>query len=301
MYALRKHKFLYLLITPGILYFILFHYVPMYGVVIAFQDYNPFQKAGNIIFNPEWIGFENFRNFFSSYYFGRLMENTLLISFYKLLFGFPAPIVLALMLNEVYQVKLKKIIQTITYLPHFMSWVIISGLLIALLSVSSGPINQIIDSLGGQRINFLTDQSYFRSILVVSEIWQSVGWGSILYLAALSAIDPGLYESAKIDGASRLQQMLHISLPGISHIVILLFVLSTGSLLNAGFEQILLLYSPGVYDVADIIDTYVYREGLLGVRYSFAAAVGLFKNGLGLLLLLAVNYVVRRLGREGIW
>lgn len=299
--AAVKYRYLYLLVIPGLLYFLLFRYAPMYGVVIAFQDYNPFQPVSNIVFAPQWVGFEHFRNFFESYYFGRLMQNTLLISFYKLLFGFPAAIILALMLNELRTMWFKRTVQTITYMPHFLSLVIVTGMVIALLSVSSGPVNYVISLFGGQPVAFLTSHFYFRSVLVVTEVWQTVGWGSILYLAALSTIDPAQYESAKIDGANRFRQMWHISLPGIAHIVVILLVLSTGNMLDAGFEQVLLLYSPSVYEVGDIIDTYVYREGLLGMRYSYTAAIGLFKNVLGLILLLAVNYIVKKMGREGIW
>lgn len=300
-YNILKYKFLYLLIAPGLLYFIIFHYIPMYGVVIAFQDFKPFGGLENMIFHPDWVGFKHFQEFFDSYYIGRLLSNTILISSYKLLFGFPAPIILALMLNEVVHTRFKRIVQTISYLPHFLSWVIISGMVMALLSQTSGPLNAIIVALGGKPIAFLGETDYFRSILVGSDIWASVGWGSILYLAALAGINPALYESAKMDGANRFQQMLYISLPGISNIISILLVLSVGGILNAGFEQVLLLYSPTVYSVGDIIDTYVYREGLMNTNFSYAAAIGMFKNAIGLVFLLTANYIVRRMGKEGIW
>jgi putative aldouronate transport system permease protein len=290
-----------MLIMPGLLYFIVFYYIPMYGVVIAFQDFKPYGGIRTMIYDPVWVGFKHFEDFFNSYYFGRLLKNTLLISSYKLLFGFPAPIVLALMLNEVIRAKFKKIVQTISYLPHFLSWVIISGMVMSLLSRTAGPINTIITAFGGKPIAFMGEPEYFRSILVTSDIWATVGWGSIVYLAALAGINPALYESAKIDGANRFRQIVHISLPGISNIISILFVLSIGGILNAGFEQVLLLYSESVYSVGDIIDTYVYREGLLRNNFSYAAAISMFKNVIGLLFLLIANYVVKRLGREGIW
>jgi len=297
---IRKYKFLYLLIAPGLLYFIVFHYIPMFGVVIAFQDFHPFGGVKRMLVEPKWVGLKHFQSFFSSYYFGRLLTNTFLISGYKLLFGFPAPIVFALMLNEVMRIKFKKIVQTISYLPHFLSMVIISGMVISLLSLS-GPINAIVAAFGGSPIGFLGETAYFRSILVISDIWASVGWGSIVYLAALAGIDPALYESAKIDGANRFRQMLSISLPGIASIISILFVLSIGGILSAGFEQVLLLYSPSVYSVGDIIDTYVYREGLINNNVSYAAAIGMFKNVVGLMFLLVANVIVKKLGKEGIW
>lgn len=296
-----RYKFLYLLVMPGALYFLIFHYIPMYGVVIAFQDFKPFGGLEAMITAPNWVGLLHFENFFDSYYFGRLLENTLLISSYKLLFGFPLPIVLALMLNEVVRAKFKRIVQTISYLPHFLSWVIISGMVIALLSPTSGPINLIITALGGNPVTFMGDPGYFRSVLVASDVWASVGWGSIVYLAALAGINPALYESARIDGANRFHQMVHISVPGISNIIAILFVLSVGGILNAGFEQVLLLYSPSVYSSGDIIDTYVYREGLLKNNFSYASAIGMFKNVVGLVFLIVANYVVKRMGKEGVW
>ncbi|MBP1991721.1 ABC transporter permease [Paenibacillus eucommiae] len=298
---MRKYKFLYLLVAPGLLYFLVFHYIPMYGVIIAFQDFKPFSSISSIWINPNWVGLEHFRNFFNSYYFGRLLQNTLLISIYKIIFGFPAPILLALLLNEVRQMRFKKIVQTISYLPHFLSWVIISGMVIAVLSPTTGAVNWLIEMFGGKSISFLSETSYFRSVLVSSEVWATIGWGSIIYIAALAGIDPAQYESVKMDGANRLQQMIYISLPGMANIISILLVLTVGGILNAGFEQVLLLYSPKVYSVGDIIDTYVYREGLINNKYSYAQAIGMFKNVIGLFFVLATNIIVKRLGREGIW
>lgn len=298
---LWKYKFLYILLLPGLLHVLLFHYVPMYGIVIAFQNFSPFRGVESMFIDARWVGMDNFVQFFNSYYFGRILTNTLLISAYKIIFGFPAPIVFALLLNELRSSKFKKTVQTISYLPHFLSWAIISALILSLLSPTSGLIGKMVAEFSGSQSNLISEPNFFRSILVSSDIWAGLGWGSIIYLAALAGIDPAQYESAKIDGANRFQQMIHISLPGMANIISILFIFAVGGILNAGFEQVLLLYSPNVYSVGDIIDTYVYREGLENSRYSYAQAVGVFKNVVGLIFLLGTNYIVKRLGKEGIW
>lgn len=299
---LRRYRYLYLLAIPGILYFLVFRYVPMYGVVIAFQDYFPFKGGfSSIILDPTWVGLKHLRDFFSSYYIGRLIGNTLYISFLKLLIGFPGPIILALLLEELRSLAFRRVVQTISYLPHFLSWVIVAGLTAVILSPVNGPVNGVIAALGGKPISFLGDPRFFRGVLVVSDVWKNVGWGSILYLAALAGVDPTLYECATIEGVSRAQKIWYISIPSISHIIILLFILNLGNILDAGFEQVLLLYSPPVYRVGDIIDTFVYREGLLNQRYSYGAAVGLFKNVVGFVLIVLANWIAKKLGREGIW
>ncbi|WJH32838.1 ABC transporter permease subunit [Paenibacillus sp. CC-CFT747] len=301
MFPLWRYKFLYLLLLPGLLHVVIFHYVPMYGIVIAFQNFSPYAGVSSIFQDPQWVGLDHFRAFFQSYYFGRIIGNTLLISSYKILFGFPAPVILALLLNEIRHARFKKVVQTITYLPHFLSWVILSGLILTLLSPTTGMVSKIIMNLGGPQTNLLASPDFFRPLLVGSEVWAGVGWGSIIYLAALAGIDPAQYESAKMDGAGRFQQMLYISLPGMANILSIIFIFAVAGILNAGFEQVLLLYSPNVYSVGDIIDTYVYREGLINNKYSYAQAVGLFKNVVGLVFLLVTNYIVKRLGKEGIW
>ncbi|WP_223830051.1 ABC transporter permease [Paenibacillus arenilitoris] len=298
--AIKLHRFYYYLILPGMLYFIIFDYIPMFGVIIAFKDISPFEGV-SAIFTSEWVGFKHFIRFWNSYYFWNVMRNTLLISGYKLLFGFPAALLLALLLNEVKHTGFKRIVQTISYLPHFISTVVVAGLVMMVLSTDSGMINAIVVAFGGEPVHFLGDPAYFRSILVLSHVWQTVGWGTILYLAAMTGIDPGLYEAAKIDGASRLRQAWHITLPGITPVIAILLILSIGGLLNAGFEKVLLLYSPSVYSVADIIDTYVYREGLNKLNYSFATAVGVFKNILAMILILGANYVAKKMNQTGIW
>ena len=297
---LWKYRFYYLLALPGILYFIIFHYLPMLGVVIAFKDVSPFGGVQGVIDAP-WVGLKHFDRFFNSFFFWDILENTLAISGLKILFGFPAPILFALMLNEVMRTRFKRFIQTVSYLPHFISWVVVTGLITALLATDGGVLTEFLNDSTGQRWSFLNNPTQFRGVLVVSHIWKTIGWSSIIYLAAMTGIDQNLYEAAVIDGANRFQQALHITLPSIGFVIAILFIFEVGHILDAGFEQILLLYSPGVYSVADIIDTYVYREGLLGLRYSFAAAVGLFKSVISLVLVVGANMLARRLGQPGLW
>ena len=293
-------RFYYLLALPGILYFLIFHYLPMFGIVIAFKDISPFGGVAGIIEGP-WVGLKHFQRFFNSIFFWDVIENTLVISGLKIVFGFPAPIIFALMLNEVMRVRFKRLIQTISYLPHFISWVVVTGLVTGLVATSGGLITEFLNNLTGERWTFLTNADQFRGILVITHVWKTVGWSSILYLAAMSAIDPALYEAAAIDGANRFQMARHITIPSIAFVITILFIFEMGNLLDAGFEQILLLYSPSVYSVSDIIDTYVYREGLLGLKYSFAAAVGLFKGVMAFVMILLANALANRLGQTGIW
>ena len=296
---MKYFKYYYLLLLPALAYFLIFHYIPMYGVILAFKD---FRYADGLWGSP-WIGFVNFRRLFSSVSFFEILKNTLLISLYRIVFGFPAPLVLALLLNEMRHLRLKKIIQTVTYLPYFISWVILSGILIELLSPARGVVNYIMGLFGGEPIYFLTEARYFRGILISTGIWQSVGWGSIIYLAAIAGIDAEQYDAAYIDGANRYHFVFYITLPSLSPIMVILFILGLAGVLNAGFDQIFNLYNPLVYKVADIIDTYVYRVGLLGMQYSYSTAVGLFKNLVGLVLVLSSNFIIKRLGRGeyGLW
>lgn len=298
--AIKMHRFYYYLILPGMLYFLIFDYIPMFGIIVAFKDISPFEGV-SAIFTSEWVGFKHFIRFWNSIYFWNVMRNTLLISLYKLLFGFPASIMLALLLNELRAQTFKKVVQTISYLPHFISTVVLAGLTMMILSTDGGMINAMIVKFGGEPIHFLGSPDYFRGILVISHVWQTIGWGSILYLAAMTSIDPGLYEAARMDGAGRLRQAWHITLPGITPVIVIMLILQIGGLLNAGFEKVLLLYSPAVYEVADIIDTYVYREGLTKLNYSFATAVGLFKNILAMVLILGANFIAKKMNQTGIW
>ena len=297
---LRKYRLYYVLALPGLLYFLIFHYLPIYGLVIAFKDISPFNSVADVITKP-FVGFKWFKQLFESLYFWQIMRNTLWISFLKLVWVFPAPIVLALLINEVPFMRLKRTIQTVSYIPHFFSMVVVAGIVMSLLTTEGGLLNQIIALFGGEPTIFLGDPHKFRGILVLTTLWQEVGWGTILYLAAISNLDPQLYEAAVIDGAGKWRQPWYITLPGITFVIVILLIFRVGGLLNAGFEQILLLYSPPVYEVADILDTYVYRSGIISLKYSFATAVGLFKAILAAVLLLGSNVIAKRLGHTGIW
>ncbi|NOU88360.1 ABC transporter permease subunit [Paenibacillus sp. LMG 31460] len=287
-----KHKYYFVLLLPGLAYFALFHYWPMAGITVAFKD---FRLLEGIMGSP-WAGLKWFRILFEAPDFWTAMKNTIIISFYKLIFNFPAPIVLALLLNEVYNSTFKRWVQTIVYFPHFLSWVILGGILFSLFSSGSGLISFL-----GMKTSPLMDPGSFRSFLVLSEMWKEMGWGTIIYLAAISGINPELYEAARMDGANRFHLVRYITLPSITNTIVILLILRTGQILHVGFEQIFILYNPLVFDVSDVLDTYVYRLGLTMGRYSFATAAGLFQSFVGLLLLLVTNGVARRMGERGIW
>lgn len=298
MAKLYKYRYLYLLIIPGIIYFIVFRYIPMYGVVIAFQDFS----ISKGIWNSTWVGLEQFHKLFSGFSFPAVFKNTVIISLYKLVFGFPAPIILALLLNEVKSAGFKKITQTIVYLPHFISWVILAGLIAMFLHPDTGLVNEVIKLFNGQHaIDFLVNKSYFRGILVVTDIYKGIGWGSIVYIAAISTIDSTVYEAAMVDGANRLKQMWYITLPALKSTIVVMFILNMGGILNAGFEQILLLYNPRVYEVADVIDTYVYRNGIMSSNYSLSTAAGLFKSVISMALIIITNKIAHALEEDGLW
>lgn len=296
---LTQYKWLHLLAIVGVLYFIVFKYVPMYGIIMAFTNYS---GTGGItgILTAKWVGLDHFKNFFSSIYFGRLLCNTMLISVYRLIFSFPCAILLAVLINEVQSTRFKRVVQTVSYMPHFLSWVVVAGLMSALLS-ASGPVNGILTSLGLNQVYFLSDAHTFRPILIVSDIWKTAGWGSIIYLAAITGIDSEIYEAAAIDGATRWQRVIHITIPSIRETIAIMFILQVGKVLNENFEQIFNLYNPSVYEVADVFETYVYRTGLLNQQYSYSAAVGLFKSVISLTLVIVSNRVAKHLGSEGLW
>ncbi|TDF98053.1 ABC transporter permease [Paenibacillus piri] len=294
----KRHRSLFLLLLPGLLWYVIFHYGPLYGIQLAFKEY----KIFNGIMGSPWVGLMHFERMFSiSDSFFQIMKNTLIISFYHIVFGFPAPIILALIFNELRWNLFKKITQSISYLPHFLSWVVLAGLLTTFLSPNTGVINYIIELLGFDPVFFLGDPGYFRFTLVMSGIWKEVGWGTIIYLAALAGIDPHLYEAAVVDGASRWKQIWHITIPSIMPVIAILFILRIGNLMDAGFDQVLNLYNPAVYGVADILDTYVYRVGINQMQYSFTTAVGLFKNVVGFIMILTANYCVKKAGEEGLF
>lgn len=297
---LYRYRYLHILALPCVLYFFVFKYLPMYGILIAFKNYNGTRGLWGIISSP-WVGLRHFYNFFSSIYFTRLLGNTILISTYRLIFAFPAPIILALLINELRSLRFKRVVQTITYMPHFLSWVVVSGLLIVLLSPENGPVNVVMGKLGLEPVFFIGDKRYFRSLLIISDIWKSVGWGTIIYLAAISGVDQEMYEAATIDGANRFQKIMRITLPSIKEIIIILFILAVGKILDENFEQIFNLYNPSVYEVSDVFETYVYRQGIIQAQYSYTAAVGLFKSAVALILVVGANRIARKNGSTGLW
>jgi putative aldouronate transport system permease protein len=287
---IRGNLDMYLLLIPGLVFLLLFKYTPMYGIIIAFQDFNIFGG----ISGSEWVGTAQFERLMQSEEFFQVLINTLLISLYKITILFPIPIVIALMLNEVRRMFFKRTIQTIIYLPHFLSWVIISGLFLNILSPSGGIVNEIIRSFGGEPISFFTDNSLFRSLVVFTAGWKEIGWNAIVFIAAIAGIEQEQYEAAAIDGAGRIRQMWSISLPGMLPTIVLMFILRIGSLLEAGTEQILTMYNPLVYETGDVIGTFVYRMGLGQQDYSFSTAVGLFNSAVGFLLIVIGNMLSRK-------
>ena len=294
-----ENKYLLIMFLPALLYFIIFKYIPMFGLLMSFQDFN--LKLG--LFGSKWVGMKHFIYLTADPNFSIVLLNTFLISGLKILFGFPAPIILALVMNEIRVEKFKKITQTITYLPHFFSWVLISGLIFSMLSPSTGIVNYLIQLAGGKPIFFMAEKSYFVPIIVITDIWKELGWGSVIYMAALAGLSMEVYEAATIDGANRFQQMLFITLPGIMSTIAVMLILRVGSVLEAGFDQIFNMYSPPVYDVSDIIDTYIYRMGLQNFKYSLSAAAGMFKSVVGFTLVIATNYITKKIssGETGIW
>ena len=294
----KKLGAVYLLMLPALLLIVIYEYIPMGGgLLIAFKDF----RITRGILGSDWCGFRNFEMLFTSPFFSMVMKNTIVISLYKLVFGFPAPIILAIMLNEVRSSKVKRVFQTAYYLPHFISWVVMGGILTNMLSADTGIVNGFIKLLGFQPIGFLTDERYFIGTMVVSMIWKTFGYNTIIYLAALTAVDPQLYEAATVDGAGRWKQLFHITLPCIMSTIIVMLIMRIGSLMQAGFEQIFVLYHPGVYGTADIIDTYVYRAGLQDGKFELAAAVGLFKSVINFVLIIVANKLARMAGEEGVY
>ncbi|MCI9457476.1 MAG: sugar ABC transporter permease [Oscillospiraceae bacterium] len=289
-------KYLYLIFLIPFIYYIVFQYWPMYGILISFQDYNVVKG----ISGSPWVGFKHFEKFLFDDYFWTLVRNTLLINIYNLLWGFPAPIILAILLNELRSERFKKVIQNISYLPHFISTVVVCGMLVNFLS-SDGLVNQIVKFFGGESIQFLMYPQYFRTIYVASGIWQSVGWNSIIYLAALTGIDAEMFEAALIDGANRWHRIRYITLPSIAPTISIMLILNLGRLMNLGHEKILLLYNGSTYETADVISTYVYRRGLLGNDFSYATAVNLFQAVVGVILVSASNQISKKVGETSLW
>ncbi|MBP1994249.1 ABC transporter permease [Paenibacillus eucommiae] len=298
---MRKDKFLLLMMVPMVVLLFVFSYMPIYGILIAFQDYKIGMPFLSFDGTTKWVGFKHFIRFFDSVFFDRVMRNTLLISLYTIVFGFWIPIVFALLLNEIRRTFYKKVVQTLSYLPYFISSVVIVGIVLSLLSPVDGVINNIIEFFGGDRTAFMNDPQYFKTIYIITGIWQSFGWGSVLYLANIAAINQELYEAARMDGANRWRQMMHITLPGIMPTVTIMLIFAVGGLLNADVEKILLMYSPAVYDSADVIGTYTVREGVFNGNYSYAAAVGLFVSVINFIALILANTISRKVSDYGLW
>jgi putative aldouronate transport system permease protein len=294
---LKKSWQLYLFALPAFIIILIFSYGPMYGVIIAFKDYMP---AFGILGSP-WVGFKHFQRFFESYYFWDLMKNTLGISVYSLVVGFPLPIILALVLNELKDGPFKKFTQTVTYAPNFISVVVICGMVISFLTPSTGIINHLLDFLGFERISFMSDPRWFKTVYVLSGVWQGTGWGSVIYLAALSGVDIQLHEAATVDGATRLQRIWYINLPTIVPTMVILLIMNLGSVMSLGYEKILLLQNALNMDSSNVIATFVYKQGLLEAQYSFAAAVGLFNSAINAVLLILVNSISRKVSQTSLW
>nr|WP_233531476.1 ABC transporter permease subunit [Paenibacillus alkalitolerans] len=292
------HRYLYFMLLPCLLFFVVFSYIPMGGLLLAFKEY----KFNAGILGSPWVGFKYFETFFNDYQSWTLIKNTLIISSMKLFLGLPFPIILALMFNEVRNKRFKGITQSISYLPHFLSWVIVIGLVQRVLAPDTGLLNQAVQLLGGAGDTFyMNEPEYFYSVMFWSHIWKGIGWDSIIYLAAIAGINPELYEAASIDGASKWRQIWHITLPGIRPTVIILFILSLGNILSAGFDQLYLLRMPGNMHLSDILDTYIIRVGLQGGQYGYATAVGLMQGLIGFLLVIVANRVSRRIGETSVW
>lgn len=295
--AFKRHWQLYGLITPVLLYFLVFHYLPMYGVQIAFKDF----IGSRGIWGSPWVGLKHFERFFDSYFFWRLIRNTLGISLYELAVSFPVPILLALMIHEVRSTWFRRFVQTVSYAPHFLSTVVLVGMIVLFLSPTTGIVNQAIQAFRGEPVYFMTDPKWFKSIYVWSGVWQQMGWNSIIYLAALTGIDPHLHEAARVDGASRWRRIWHINLPGIRPAIMILLILNVGSVMSVGFEKVYLMQNSLNQESSDVISTYVYRSGILGSQYSFASAVGLFNSLVNFILLLLVNRIARRMNQTSLW
>ena len=301
LHNVTHYRYLHLMVLPGLAFFLLFKYVPMYGIIIAFKNYKGAAGGFSAIMSAPWIGLKNFEIFFNSLYCERVFKNTIYLSLLRLIFSFPAPILLALMINEIRANWFKRTVQTITYMPYFLSWVVVAGLLNTLLSPDNGAINALIKMAGGQPVYFLTSKQWFRPILIISEIWKNIGYGSIVYLAAITGIDQEQYEAARVDGANKLQQIIHITIPALSEIIAIMLILQIGKMFDDNFDQIFNLYSPSVYEVSDVFETYIYRNGIQQSKFSYSAAVGLVKSVLALAMIVFSNKASKKLGAQGLF
>ncbi|WP_091174619.1 sugar ABC transporter permease [Paenibacillus sp. 1_12] len=297
MRSLYKNRLIYLMIAPGIFYFLAFKYLPMFGLVIAFKDFQPFLG----VWNSQWVGFKHFEYFFMLPDFWMLFRNTFVLAFYNLVFFFPLPVIIALMLNELRSNLYKRFIQSMIYVPHFVSWVVVVGIAFIFLTTDGGIVNELLESFGFTKINFLLNKDWFRPLVVSEIIWKEVGWGTILFLAALAGVDQQLYEAARIDGAGRARQLWHITLPAIRSTIVILLILRLGQFLDTGFEQIYLMLNPMNRDIGEVFDTYVYTNGIQQGKFSYTTAVGLFKSVIGMVLVIGTNYLAKKFGEEGVY
>lgn len=291
-----KTRFLFLLFIPALVYYIMFHYVPMWGITFSFYKYDLWNKMAG----SEWMGLANFQKFFMSPDCWMVTRNTLALGLQSLFISFPITVVFALLLNEVRNLKFKKIVQTVSYMPHFLSVVVVCGLITSLLDLEGGAVNTIIQLFGGEPIYFMNEKSWFRPIWLISEIWQTMGWGTIVYLAAIASVDPALYEAARLDGASRFRQIISITLPAIAPTVATMFILKVGAVMSGSMEKALLLQTSGIYEVSEIVSTYVYTKGIVGTDYGFSTAVGLYQSFINLVLLLLANWTSKKVTETGI-
>nr|WP_260866501.1 sugar ABC transporter permease [Paenibacillus xylanexedens] len=294
---LKRQKWFFIMLTPGLIYFLIYKYLPMWGILIAFQDYQPFEG----IFRSEWVGFKHFQQFFGDEMFWKLFRNTLILAIYNIVFFFPLPIIIALMLNEVTKNTFKRIVQTLIYIPHFVSWVVVAGLTFLFFSAQDGLVNSLLAQWGDSPVQFLLSEEWFRTVITSQVMWKETGWGTIIFLAALAGVDPGLHEAARIDGAGRWKQIWHITLPAIRGTIIIMFILRMGSFLDTGFEQIFLMINPMNREVGEVFDTYVYTTGISQGKFSYSAAVGVFKSVVALIMVIGANKLAKRFGEEGIY
>ena len=293
---LRRYAGAYLMVLPVIVFYIIFHYKPLYGIIIAFKDFSPMKG----IWGSEWVGLQHFKAFFESYYFARVLKNTLRISLSTIIFGFPMPIIFALLLNEIKNMKFKRVVQTISYMPHFISGIVVCSM-IKMFTANTGIITYILTFFVVPEISLLTQSKYFLPIYVISGIWQEMGWGAIIYLSALSGINQELYEAAAIDGANRWKQTIHVTIPGIIPTIIIMLLLRLGSVMNVGYEKVMLLYNEGIYDTADVISTFVYRRGLVNMEFSYSSAVNLFESVINFLIVVVFNKISKKVTEVSLW
>ena len=297
IFNITRYKDYYLMLLPGLIFFLIFRYGPLYGLTIAFQDYYPLKG----ISGSEFVGLKHFRALFTNPFFKRVFRNTVIISIYKFLVNFPAPIFLALTINEIRNLRYKKVMQSISYLPHFLSWVVVSGIMMEFLSPSRGVINVILKNLGHEPIFFIADARYFRGMLVLTSLWKSIGWGSIIYLSSIAGVDPELYEAAAIDGAGRLRRIWHVTLPSVIPLLTIMLILQSGKILNDSFQQVYNFLTVPTMEVGDVISTFVYRTGIQEMNYSFSTAVNLFKNIISFVMVIATNAIAKRINEYSLW